>query len=155
MVVYNLRQNLAASVADFACVTPPLTLQPTPTIKILECGRRWTGTRRKNRQRARISAFQEALAFTPFGCLGRHPQLLRQLGEVDHHPPRFIFGEQVRRRASPRLILESRNRRAVTVQSRHGLVWWMRDSAASFADRISVGKPCSVLRITFRFIARR
>jgi hypothetical protein len=36
----------------------------------------------------------------------RPAQQLRQLGEVDRHPPGLVLGEQISRRASARLFLE-------------------------------------------------
>ena len=40
-------------------------------------------------------------------CVQRYlPQQLRQLGEVGGDPPRLVAGEEVRRRAPPRLLLE-------------------------------------------------
>jgi hypothetical protein len=87
-IVYRLRQNFAASVADFACVMPPLTLQ-SKFKNVAGSGR---GRAVKTGRLLEQPTIQEALAFTVCDRLGRHPQLLRQLSDVGGDAPRLVFG---------------------------------------------------------------
>jgi 3-oxoadipate enol-lactonase len=78
---------------------------------------RWFTQGFRERSPQTVAWIQEMFAATPLegyvACAQvvrdmdhRDPHQLRQLGDIHRDPPRLIFGEQLRSRPSPRLILE-------------------------------------------------